>query len=555
MAIDYNRYYLHDELTAHLHTLAEQYPGLARLSSIGKSHRGRDLWCMTLTNYATGAPEDKPAFYIDGNNHGEEVVTSAVAFFTIGYTLEHYGVDPFVTELLDTRTLYILPRVNPDGAEISMTTPYHTVGNGHYLPWEEQQKGLHIEDIDGDGRILQMRIPDPKGEWKVSEVNPRLLVLRRPGDLGGTYYRMLPEGVFRQWDGITQPIIKPRHGNLNRQFPVNWVPEYGEYGAGELPLNEPEAAAMARFVLDHPNISGMQAYHSHSGVILRPSSHRRDHELDVQDVQLFKTLGRMGTELTGYPVISIYEDFTELGSKPRHGGFGEWAYEHLGMVTFATELWDVETEVGIKKPQFFPERSRNEEEQKLLLAWADQHAPGAYTDWYGVDHPQFGRIELGGWNPMYIHRNPPPQFLHSLYEPNALFTLRHAASSPLVRVTAVEAEPVADGLYKLTAVVENQGYLPTNVTQRALSIGIAQTVNVHVTADHALEFVLGEAETDIGHLGGRVERVQAYDAWRRPWKEQARRVQWMIRVAPGTRVTVEAASEKGGRHQAYITTA
>jgi hypothetical protein len=39
--------------------------------------------------------------------------------------------------------------VNPDGAEVSMTTPYRSVGNGHYLPWEEQETGLHITDIIG----------------------------------------------------------------------------------------------------------------------------------------------------------------------------------------------------------------------------------------------------------------------------------------------------------------------------------------------------------------------------------------------------------------------
>ena len=552
MAIDYNRYLRHEEMTRHLHELAKQYPGLTRLASIGRSHQGRDIWCMTITNLATGAPEDKPAFYIDGNNHGREVVTSAVAFFTIGYVLERYGQDPFVTELVDTRTLYILPRVNPDGAEISLTTLYDVLGNGHYLPWEEQPKGLHISDIDGDGRILQMRVPDPKGEWKVSEVNPRLLVLRRPGDLGGEYYRLLPEGEFRQWDGVTQPIVKPRHGNLNRQFPVNWVPEYGEYGAGELPLNEPEAAAMARFVLDHPNITGIQAYHSHSGVILRPSSHRRDHELDPLDVTLFKTLGAMGTELTGYPVISIYEDFTELASKPRHGGFGEWAYEHLGIVSFATELWDVETEMGIHKPQFFPNRPRSEEELSLHLRWADEHAPGSYVDWYGYDHPQLGRVELGGWQPMYLQINPPPQYLHTLYEPNALFTLRQAAASPLMRVTQVESEYVAEGVYKLTAVVQNEGYLPTNMTQRALSIGIAQPVLVHLRADQELGFVVGEAEADIGHLGGRVERTMPYDAWRRPWREASRKIEWVVRAPRGTQVTVEVVSERGGRHQTRV---
>lgn len=553
MEIEHNRYYTYAELTARLQALAGAYPQLARLESIGQSHHSRQIWALTLTNFTIGDPKSKPGFYIDANNHGEEIITSAVALYTIDYILTNYGQDHLVTELLDSRVVYVLPRVNPDGAEISMTTPYRSVGNGHYLPWVEQPTGLHIEDLNGDGRVLQMRLPDPRGEWKISAQEPRLLTLRRPGDVGGTYFRLLPEGHLRDWDGVTLPIVKPRHGNLNRQFPVNWVPEYGEYGAGDLPLNEPEAAAMARFILEHRNIAGAQAYHSHGGLILRPSSYKRDAELPPEDVGLFKTLGQMGTELTGYPVISTYEDFTPDRRKPRHGTFTEWLYEHLGIPAFSTELWDVETEVGVEKPQFFSTRPREEEEQIALLRWAEQHAPEAYVDWQPFDHPQLGRIEIGGWDPMLIHRNPPPHLIEKVAHPNCLFTLRHALASPQIRIRSLTADHLDAGFYRVRAIVENLGYLPTNLTARGLESGVIAPVQVTLDVGEDVTLLMGSASVDLGHLAGREERQMPYDPWRRPWGEPARGVEWLVRD-PGRQglVSVQVVSEKGGRDHAQV---
>ena len=103
-----------------------------------------------------------------------------------------YGTDSDVTRVLDTRAFYIVPRVNPDGAELyfadkkryirSSTRPY---------PYDEEPlfEGLEAMDIDGDGRILAMRIPDPNGPWKKSEQEPRLMVRRSPTDIDGQYYR------------------------------------------------------------------------------------------------------------------------------------------------------------------------------------------------------------------------------------------------------------------------------------------------------------------------------------------------------------------------------
>ena len=84
-SIDFTEYFLYDDLTRHLHGLAEAYPGLSSLASVGKSFRGRDVWCMTITNAATGKDADKPAFYIDANIHAEEISTTSVALYTIWY--------------------------------------------------------------------------------------------------------------------------------------------------------------------------------------------------------------------------------------------------------------------------------------------------------------------------------------------------------------------------------------------------------------------------------------------------------------------------------------
>ena len=59
--IDFSHYYTYDELTTFVHTIAEEHPTLAQVESIGKSHEGRDIWVVTVTNLATGLAREKPA--------------------------------------------------------------------------------------------------------------------------------------------------------------------------------------------------------------------------------------------------------------------------------------------------------------------------------------------------------------------------------------------------------------------------------------------------------------------------------------------------------------
>jgi murein tripeptide amidase MpaA len=555
--IDFARYHTFEEMSAGMKRLAAAYPKLARLQSIGQSHQGRELWLMEITNQATGPAIDKPALYIDGNCHGEEVITSEAAYHTIWYALTRYGQNPFVTALLDTRTLYILPRLNPDGAEWSLTTPYHHVGNGHYPFWEEPLTGHRTKDLNGDGRVTDMRVMDPAGEWKISEKDPRLMVMREPGDIGGVYYRLYPEGEIIDYDGLNVRVSKPRHGNLNRQYPANWGPEAVEYGAGEMPLNEPEARAIAEFILAHPNITGAQAHHSHAGVILSQLSAMPGEAMPARDMQLFKFIGEMGTRLTGYPLLTASDHFSPAGVQDvRHGVFTTWLYAFLGLVPYTIEFWDVETEAGIEKTEFFMERGRNEEEMLKLLAWVDANCDGqGYFDWQPFDHPQLGPVEIGGWNRMYVFRNPPAKFIEGMAEKATLFALRHAACSPLIRIQDIAATPVAPDLVKITAIVGNEGCLSTHLTEKALQLQNIEGVSVTLEFDDDVELVMGAARQDLGHLAGYWERRDPWNAWGLPWNDTRRRAEWQVRITEGKKpaLSIVASAPKGGTVRQEVT--
>lgn len=544
MDISFDTYHDYDAMTGHLQALAAAYPHLATLTSIGRTHRGRDVWFMQITNPDTGPALEKPGFYIDAQIHAEEHATSATALYAIHYLLTRYGTDPEVTRLVDGQVFYIIPRINPDGAEYALKAPYHPwCGNGRCLPGEDRLEGLQAQDIDGDGYIVNMRVPDPKGEWKKDPAEPRLMIQREPGEEGGEYYRIYPEGLIPDYDGADVNILPQADGNMNRNFPINWSPQ--EYGAGEYPFSEPETMGMARLILDHPNICGMCAYHTHGGIILRPSMMAMDAEMSPRDLGLYKALGEVGTRLTGYPVISTYEDFTPDKSKVRHGSLKDWVYEEMGIICFSTELWDIEIAAGVEKKGYYNLRPRDADVQRKLFNWVLANVGDhGFRDWQAFDHPQLGPVEVGGMVYIWSYRNPPGKLLEKVCHDNTLFNLRHAAAAPRVQVDSVTVTPLGGDLHKVTAIVANHGYLPTNLSDVAVKNKVARPVTV--TIDGA-EVVMNPTTADLGHLAGRNERNYEYSNWGQQWSPVARKVEWLVR---GTgRVTVIARSEKGGTHR------
>src|SRR5580765_5991607 len=116
----FDTFYRYDELTRLLFAFAEAYPTLVAVRSIGKSHEGRDIWVATVTNIDTGAAADKPAFWADGNIHAAELTASTTVLYYLNQLVTSSGSDRQINQLLDTRAVYICPRLNPNGAELTL---------------------------------------------------------------------------------------------------------------------------------------------------------------------------------------------------------------------------------------------------------------------------------------------------------------------------------------------------------------------------------------------------------------------------------------------------
>jgi len=548
--VPHDRYHDFATMTGYLRALVDAHPKLATLTSVATSFQGREVWMVEINNPDTGPALEKPGYYIDAQIHAEEHATSSVALYAIWYLLTKYGEDPEVTRLVDTQAITILPRINPDGAELALVPPYYNwCGNGRYMPGADRISGLIPEDLDGDGFIVWMRVPDPLGEWKKDATNPDIMVQRAPDEAGGEYFRIYPEGRVRDFDGVNVPVEKPFDGNMNRNFPTNWSPQ--EYGAGTFPLSEPEAKGMAEVILARPNICGMLAYHTHGGIILRPSMTRPDSAMGARDINLYKQIGEMGTEVTGYPTISIYEGFTPDKSKPRRGGLMDWTYEEMGIISLGTELWDLERTAGVPKEGYYNLYARTPEIQHLVHDWVVKNVGDkGFRPWVAYDHPQLGPVEIGGMVNIWAYRNPPGALLEEMCHKNVLFNIRHAFAAPQIAVDGLSAEQLSEDLWKVRAVVANHGYLPTNLSDVAIENGVAKPVTVEVSGG---EVLMNPVKAALGNLAGRNERLYPWSPWGQQWSANAKPTEWLVRAAAGTALTVTAISEKGGTQRRTIT--
>ncbi len=283
MDIRFDTYYNNEALNERLRWLSEQHPQIVELTTLGTSYEGRDIPLVIVTNKETGADKEKPGFWIDGNIHATELTASMAALFVLNRLLTAYGNDANVTRMVDEQAFYIVPRLNPDGAALALADkPAYLRSGTRPYPYEEKQDGLHAEDVDGDGRVLQMRLLDPTGDWKESERDPRLMIKRRPDEVGGRYYRLFPEGTIENFDGHIIKGARPLQGlDFNRNFPGAWRPEGEQSGAGNYPGSEPEILATIDFFATHPNIFGALTYHTYSRAILRPYGGKSDEEMDT----------------------------------------------------------------------------------------------------------------------------------------------------------------------------------------------------------------------------------------------------------------------------------
>jgi hypothetical protein len=413
-----------------------------------------------------------------------------------------------------------------------------------------------VEDIDSDGRILQMRIADPNGVWKAHPEEPRLMVRREPDEVGGTYYRILPEGRYENYDGHTLKVKKSPQGlDLNRNFPASWRQEFEQLGAGPYPTSEPEIRAVVDFIVKHRNITGGTTFHTWSGVLLRPFEHLADDEMHAEDLWVYQAQGKKGTELTGYPAISVYHEF-RYHPKEVIGGTFDWIYEHLGLFSWVVEIWSPMREAGITDYKFIDWfRDHPVADDLALIRWSDDKLGGlGHIPWKAFDHPELGRVEIGGWNRFHAFSNPPPKLLEKELARFPKWLLWQALISPKLALVHADAEALGDGAWKITLVVQNEGWLPTYVSKRALARQTVRGVVVDVELPEGATLAAGKAHDDHGQLEGRAYKHTGVSFWPdRNVTDDRARLEWVVRGKPGQEVGLVAQHDKGGTVRAHVT--
>jgi hypothetical protein len=556
-------YLRYDALTEQVVAWAEAFPEVVRLSSLARSEEGRDVWLLTI-----GRDPDRvrPAAWVDGNMHASEVAGSSVAL-AIAEDAIHLAADasatvhdlpPHLAALLrDDVLFYVVPRLCPDGAEHMLTLSSYVRSNPRDHRLGKTAAYWRGADVDGDGRARLMRVVDAAGQFAASPENPDLLLPREIDD-PGPYYSLYPEGYVENWDGSSIPgfdFLADNAVDLNRNFPFRWAPEPRQEGAGVFPGSEPESRAIVAFATSHPNIFAWLNLHTFGGCYIRPSGSKTDKQMNGSDLWVFQQIERWATPITGYPVVSGFDEFTYLPDTPLRGDLVAFAYEQRGAVAMVCELWDFWKQAGLDTLRPFIRNYAKRPRAQLLkmLEWDREHNAGRIAQpWRAFDHPQLGRVEIGGYDPFIGIWNPPPDRLAEICVNQARAYLRWAALAPRLRVSDVTAEALEGGHHRVSATIENIGFLPTNVLTTALEAPWNDAVRATLALGPGTTLVGGQARTTVGHLQGWTPDVMfSYPGFARTTTDRTRtRVHWIVRGA-GT-VVVSAGCARTGLTEAHV---
>ncbi len=472
--IAWNRFYDYEEMSDLLKQLCDAYPGLLTLQSIGKSEQDREMWVVTMNNPETGPDTEKPAMWIDGNVHGNEIQAAETVIYSIWYLAKSHGVVDDLTEIIDHYAFYFLPSQNPDGRAYWFDAPNTpSSSRSGQRPTDNDYDGLldedGPEDLDGDGHIGTMWRFDPNGRFRRNEVDPRIIEFA-PEGTQGNLTRAGSEGIDNDGDGRINED-GPGGYDMNRNWPSDWQPNYIQFGAGDYPFDRPEAKSIGDFILAHPNIAASQSYHNAGGMILRgPGADYLKDIYPAGDRRVYDKLGEAGEEmLPFYRYMIIYADLYTV-----HGGFTNWIAEGLGVVAFTNELWSNNRIMQDREARL---------DQEGRMRWQDRVLFGqTFTDWTEHEHPTLGKVLIGGGT-KYSSRNPPPFMLEEECHRNFAFTMFHAGNMPQLSFKWMGVKALGDDLWEVTVEIKNEKIIPSR-TQLAARNKIGLPDRLTLTGDN-----------------------------------------------------------------------
>jgi len=242
-------YHNFKETTDLLKALAAKNPDVASLMSIGKTIEGRDIWCLRINSSAKGAKASaKPGALFIGNHHAREHLSNEVPLLFAVWLMDNRATAG-VKKYIDTLDIYIIPMLNPDGAEYDIKT-------GSYK-W--QRKNMRVNSDKSIGVDLNRN--------------------------------------YDSWFG----------GEGTSHYPS------ADTYCGPSAFSEPESMAIKKFVEARKNLKTLNSYHSYASTILYPYGGSNDEVPDAKDQKAFVNMAKQMGLLTGYDPQKSSEMYVATG--------------------------------------------------------------------------------------------------------------------------------------------------------------------------------------------------------------------------------------------------
>lgn len=127
-----SNYHNYDEMVTVLQQTASKYPAIFSLFRLGTSYEGRDIWAGKISDNV-GTDEDEPEVLITNHQHAREHLTVEMGLYVLKMLTDDYGIDPTVTALVNSREIWIVFDMNPDGGEYDVAT-------GRYAFWRKNRQ-------------------------------------------------------------------------------------------------------------------------------------------------------------------------------------------------------------------------------------------------------------------------------------------------------------------------------------------------------------------------------------------------------------------------------
>ena len=274
-------YHTFAQIESILQGIANNYPSITSLFSLGTSYEGRTIWCLEITDNP-GVDEGEPGVFYMGLHHAREWPTVEICLHIANNLTSRYGVNSTITNLVNNRRIWIVPCMNPDGYYYCHDLGNDWRKNRHYFP----QYGTYGVDLN------------------------------------------------RNYNGSSNGDIKGAWGSIGTGSVTHYPSSEVYCGPG--PSSELEVQAIRNFFVNH-DISALISWHTYSELVMWPWGYTPSYAPDRDYMmQIGQQIAQRITRQSG---SGTYIPQQSCSLYPTTGDTTDWAYGYsqyvLGRTTFA----------------------------------------------------------------------------------------------------------------------------------------------------------------------------------------------------------------------------